>query len=367
MARMYRKTTVGVVVPAYNEEKQIPKVVKNMPDWVDHIIIVNDASTDHTGLVIRQLQETDPRIVLLEHETNQGCGGALASGYKWARDNRCDIAVRMDGDGQMDPQELSRLLDPVVEKRADYAKGNRLFTGEAFKRIPKVRYFGNAFLSLLTKIASGYWHVADFQSGYTAINRHALHMIDWDRMYKRYGQPNDLLVRLNVYNYRVTDIPVEPVYNVGEQSGMKIHRILFTLSWLLVKLFFWRMKEKYIIRDFHPLIFFYTLGVFFTLTTVILALRVLYYKVTIGFFPPTGSLAAFFSFTSASLFTLFAMWFDMEANKDLKGTPEIKGLVFECRDESDGNALFEARKTTISGISDKTAFKTPEDETSKSA
>ena len=90
--------------------------------------------------------------------------------------------------------ELPLLLDPIVDGRADYAKGNRLFTGEAFKRIPKVRYFGNAFLSLLTKIASGYWHVADFQSGYTAINKRALHMIDWDRMYKRYGQPNDLLV-----------------------------------------------------------------------------------------------------------------------------------------------------------------------------
>jgi hypothetical protein len=153
-------------------------------------------------------------------------------------------------------------------------------------------------------------------------------------MYKRYGQPNDLLVRLNVYNFRVTDIPVEPVYNVGEQSGMKIHKILFTLSWLLVKLFFWRMKEKYIIRDFHPLIFFYTLGGGFILTTFILTLRVCYYKYALGFFPPTGSLAAFFSFTSASLFTLFAMWFDMEANKDLKGMPKIERLVVECREDN---------------------------------
>ena len=330
---MYREKKVCIVIPAYNEEKQIGTVVNNIPDWVDYIVIVNDASTDKTGWVVRQLQEFDARIVLIEHEINTGCGGSLASGYLWAREKGCDIAVRMDGDGQMDPEELTHLLDPVVEDRADYAKGNRLFTGEAFKRIPKIRYFGNAFLSLLTKIASGYWHVADFQSGYTAINKRALHLIDWGKMYKRYGQPNDLLVRLNVYNFRVADIPVEPVYNVGEKSGMKIHRVIFTLSWLLVKLFFWRMKEKYIIRDFHPLIFFYTLGGGFVLTTLALMIRVLYYKLSIGYFPPTSSLATFFSFTSASLFVLFAMWFDMEANKDLKGLPETRNIQVQCENQ----------------------------------
>ncbi len=329
---MYRQKSICIVIPAYNEEKQIGHVIARLPEWVDFIVVVNDKSTDRTSQVVQRLKEIDTRIVLIEHEANAGCGGALASGYKWARDNDCDIAVRMDGDGQMDPDELPMLLDPVVEDRADYAKGNRLFTGEAFKRIPKVRYFGNAFLSLLTKIASGYWHVADFQSGYTAIGKRALQLIDWDRMYKRYGQPNDLLVRLNVYNFRVTDIPVEPVYNVGEQSGMKIHRVVFSLSWLLIKLFFWRMKEKYIILDFHPLIFFYTLGGFFVLTTMALLIRVFYYKITLGFFPPTGSLATFFSFTSASLFTLFAMWFDMEANKDLKGLPSFSGMIAECRE-----------------------------------
>jgi len=332
---MYRKKKVCIVIPAYNEEKQIGTVVSNIPEWVDYIVIVNDASTDKTGWVVRQLQVLDARIVLIEHEINAGCGGSLASGYLWARKKGCDIAVRMDGDGQMDPEELTHLLDPVVEDRTDYAKGNRLFTGEAFKRIPKIRYFGNAFLSLLTKIASGYWHVADFQSGYTAINKRALQMIDWERMYKRYGQPNDLLVRLNVYNFRVADIPVEPVYNVGEQSGMKIHRVIFTLSWLLVKLFFWRMKEKYIIRDFHPLIFFYTLGGGFVLTTLVLMIRVLYYKFTIGYFPPTSSLATFFSFTSASIFVLFAMWFDMEANKDLKGLPETRNIQVQCENQLD--------------------------------
>jgi glycosyltransferase involved in cell wall biosynthesis len=320
---MYKNRRIGVIIPAHNEENMIRRVLVGLPDWIDAIFVVNDASTDRTSEVVRHLQEHDRRIVLIEHKTNQGCGAALVSGYRRALASECDVAVRMDGDGQMNPAELPSLLDPVVAGRTDYAKGNRLFTGEAYKRIPKVRYYGNAFLSLLTKIASGYWHVADFQSGYTAANRRILKTIEWDKMYKRYGQPNDLLVRLNVYGFRVSDIPVEPVYNIGETSGLKIHRVIFPISWLLMKLFLWRMKEKYIVRDFHPLIFFYALGGFFGMFTVLFAIRVFYHKFAVGFFPPTTSLAMFFAFMSASLFTMFAMWFDMEANKDLKGAPDL--------------------------------------------
>ncbi|MDL1863030.1 glycosyltransferase family 2 protein, partial [Betaproteobacteria bacterium PRO7] len=208
---MYRDRRIGVVVPAYNEETQIARVVDTMPAFVDDLIIVNDCSRDRTAEVVRALQANHPRIRLLEHAVNQGVGGAIATGYEWARDNGVDIAVVMAGDGQMDPGDLPALLDPVVDDVADYTKGNRLVTGDAFRKIPKVRFFGNAALSLLTKIASGYWRVADSQTGYTAINRRALRAIDWQTMYKRYGQPNDLLVKLNVHNMRVKDVPVEPV------------------------------------------------------------------------------------------------------------------------------------------------------------
>ncbi len=315
---MYKNKTIAVVVPAYNEAKQISGVIETMPAFIDHILIVDDASTDDTAKVVERLSEKFNKVTLLRHKSNQGCGGSLATGYKWARDNNMDVTVRMDGDGQMSPEDLQAILDPVVEGRADYAKGNRLFTGAAYKKIPKIRYFGNAFLSLLTKIASGYWHVADFQSGFTAINRNALLTINWDEMYKRYGQPNDLLVRLNIYNFKVIDIPVEPVYNVGEKSGIKYKKVIFTLSWLLLILFFWRMKEKYIIRDFHPLIFFYSTGALFGLITICLFSRVFYFWFVTDHIPPINALAAMFSFMSANMFTLFAMWFDMEANKDLK-------------------------------------------------
>ncbi len=315
---MYKDKTICVAVPAYNEAKQIGSVIENMPEYVEKIVIIDDASKDETSEIVKHYQTENKKIVLLTHEENQGCGGALATGYNWARDNDFDVVVRMDGDGQMNPEDLPDLLDPVVEGKADYSKGNRLVTGEAYKKMPRVRYFGNAFLSLLTKIVSGYWHVADFQSGYTAINKKALHTIDWGKMYKQYGQPNDLLVRLNVYNFRVTDVPVATIYNIGENSGLKYKKVIFTITWLLIKLFFWRMKEKYIIRDFHPLIFFYALGGLFGIITFLLDVRMFYNWYMFGRIPPINALAAMFSFMSASLFILFAMWFDMEANKELK-------------------------------------------------
>ena len=315
---MYKNKSICVVIPAYNEATQIKKVVETAPDYVDRILIIDDASADGTSAVVEAIQADNPKVHLIRHKANQGVGGALATGYKWVRDHDFDIAVRMDGDGQMNPKDMDKLVDPVAEDKADYAKGNRLITGEAYKIIPKVRYFGNAFLSLFTKIASGYWHVADSQSGYTAINKKGLASVDWDRMYKQFGQPNDLLIRLNVCNMRVADVPVEPVYNVGEKSGIKIRKVIFTISWLLFKMFFWRMKEKYIIRDFHPLIFFYLLGIFFTSVTVVLFTRLFYFWGVTGHIPPLNALAAMFSFTHANIFTVFAMWFDMEANKELK-------------------------------------------------
>ena len=315
---MYKGKKIGVVIPAYNEETQIGKVLESMPDYIDQIIIVDDNSTDKTIEVIKYHQKKMNNITLLEHTVNKGAGGAMITAYKYVKDKDVDVAVRMDGDGQMDPNDLPALLDPVVEDKTDYSKGNRLFTGEAYQKIPKVRYFGNAFLSLFTKIASGYWHVADSQSGYTAINKKALQMIEWDQLYTWYGHPNDILVRLNIQNLRVKDVPVEPVYNVGEKSGIKIGQAIFKIGWLLIKLFFWRMKEKYVIRDFHPLVFFYALGGLFGIVTFLLFVRLLLFWYLTGHIPPINALAAMFSFMSASLFTLFGMWFDMELNKDLK-------------------------------------------------
>jgi len=249
------------------------------------------------------------RLHLIQHETNQGVGGAIATGYKWCRDHEVDVAVVMTGDAQMDPDDLLTLLDPVVRDEVDYAKGNRLFTGDAWNQIPRVRYLGNSAMSLLTKIASGYWHVADSQCGDTAIKLKAFRTIDWDEMYKRCGQPSDLLVRRTG----------QTGYNIGEQSGVKPLRMIPKLSWLLFKLFMYRMWQKYVIRDFHPLLFFYAMAFFLLAASVPLGLRVFHkWLILGGNIPPINALA-WMSGTIAGLQSLFfAMWFGMEYNKELR-------------------------------------------------
>ncbi|MGW9229088.1 aminotransferase class I/II-fold pyridoxal phosphate-dependent enzyme [Streptomyces niveus] len=221
------------------------------------------------------------------------------------------------GDGQMNPLDMPAILAPVINDVADYSKGNRLVTGEAFKRIPKIRFFGNSALSLLTKIASGYWGVADSQTGYTAINAKALAAIDWDHMYKRYGQPNDLLVRLNIAEMRVVDVPVEPVYNVGEKSGIRVRKVLFSIGWLIVRLFFYRLKEKYIIRDFHPLVFFYAFGGATALVGLLFLVRTILLWFTQGSMPEMSFLVTLFSFSISFNAIGFAFWFDYQANRHL--------------------------------------------------
>jgi glycosyltransferase involved in cell wall biosynthesis len=308
---------VAVVIPAYDEEQLLPETIAGVPAFVDRIIVVDDASRDATA--VRARGSGDPRVEVIEHERNQGVGAAIVTGYTRAIDEAIDVTAVMAADNQMDPDDLETLCRPVARGDVDYAKANRLFTGQAWQLIPRYRYLGNAILSLLTKIASGYWHVADSQSGYTAVSLPTLRMLDLDRVYRRYGFPNDMLVHLNVWNARVRDYPSRPIYGVGERSGIRLRKVVPRISWLLIKGFFWRMREKYVIRDFHPLVFFYFLGFLFTGLGLVLGLvetilRILGNEIT----TPTIVLVALL-LISGSQFTLFAMWFDMESNKDLGG------------------------------------------------
>jgi len=315
---VYDEATVAVVVPCHNESRLIGRVLETMPDFVDRIYVVDDRSSDDTVRIAREHAERDQRIRVIAHEVNQGVGGAIASGYKAALAEKIDVTAVMAGDAQMDPDELPDIVGPVASGEYDYTKGNRLFTGDAWQRIPRIRYLGNSMLSLFTKVASGYWHVADSQSGYTAIGLKALRTIEWDRMYKRYGQPNDLLVRLNVYRFRVKDVPVTPVYGIGEQSGMRPIRMIPKLWWLLVRLFFYRMVHKYVIRDFHPLLFFYATGLSLFPAGFLLGMYLFVKRVAVGPVAGTSALFAALLLVTGLQFLLFAMWFDMDYNKDLK-------------------------------------------------
>jgi glycosyltransferase involved in cell wall biosynthesis len=257
---------------------------------------------------------------VIRHEKNCGVGAAIVTGYKAAifeNDDR-GLVVVMAGDAQMDPDDLPRLLAPLARGDADYAKGNRLFTGQAWKIIPRHRYLGNAALSLLTKVASGYWHVADSQSGYTAITLEALKVLQLDRLYKRYGFPNHLLVELNNYDFRVRDVPIKPVYGIGEESGIRLHSVIPTLSWLLVKCYFWRIKEKYVIRDFHPLVFFLVGGLLLAGGGTLLGLYIVYLRFFYGALSPNAVIFDALCLIMGAQMLFFAMWLDMERNKDLK-------------------------------------------------
>lgn len=223
----------------------------------------------------------------------------------------------MAGDAQMDPEDLPALLNPVVSDEVDYSKGNRLISGDAWNKIPRIRYMGNSVLSLLTKIASGYWHIADSHTGYTAASLKVLQTIDLNSIYKRYGMPNDMLVKLNVFNFRVCDVPIKPIYGIGETSGIRPLLIIPKFGWLMLKFFLYRMMQKYVIRDFHPLVFFYLTGFVMFICGLVYGLHLLIYRILVGPVEATSTIMASFLFITGMQSVFFAMWFDMDYNKNI--------------------------------------------------
>lgn len=309
---------IAVVTPAYNVERMIEHVVATMPDSVDMMYVVDDASHDQTisRAEAAALSRQAP-LTICRHSHNAGVGAAIVTGYQRAMKDQMDIMVVMAGDGQMDPEELATIVQPIIESRADYVKGNRFHYGTSWEVMPRYRFIGNAILSFLTKIASGYWKLSDFQTGYTAVSRHMLERVPLAKLYPRYGFPNDILVKLNVANARVHEVPVKPIYR-DEKSGIRLHSVIPKISWLLVRDFFWRLREKYIVRDFHPLVFFYLFGGLALLIGVLFGLYLILFRIISGPVSETSALFAviFFLFGSQALF--FAMWFDMDTNKELQ-------------------------------------------------
>ena len=240
---MYKTYKLGIVVPAFNEEKLIAETLKGMPPEADRIYVVDDASTDNTRKIAESF--SDRRISVLGTGHNQGVGAAIVSGYKKALEENMDVVVVMAGDNQMSAQYLPDLLGPIVSGKADYAKGNRLTRLSHTKGMSQWRLFGNWLLTLLNKIASGYWRIGDPQNGYTAITRNALKRIDLDKVYPRYGYPNDMLVKLNVAGCRVADVPIPARYG-NEKSKIKYSIFISRVSPLLLRGFLWRLKMKYL-------------------------------------------------------------------------------------------------------------------------
>ena len=264
---MYRDKTVAVVIPAYDEGEFVAGVIETVPDFVDRVYPVDDASTDDTWSEIQTAAERvngaeldrdspfDERVVPLRHEENRGVGGAIKTGYLRARDDEIDVTAVMGGDGQMRPEALELIVEPVATGQADYAKGNRLLDEQFHENMPRFRYVGNRILTLLTKVASGYWDVGDPQNGYTAISLHALETVEIEEMYEFYGYCNDLLVKLNVADMRVVDVPRQAVYD-DEESHIDYRTYIPRVSGMLARNALWRLWASYVVRERHPVAVF---------------------------------------------------------------------------------------------------------------
>jgi glycosyltransferase involved in cell wall biosynthesis len=264
---MYHGAKIAAVVPAYKEEKMIGAVITTMPDFVDHIVIVDDCSPDATSEVVRT--HADPRVTLIRHEVNKGVGGAIITGHKAALELGSDVNVIMAGDAQMDPAFLPALLDRVTDDGYGFAKANRFFSPESFSGMPKYRVFGNIVLSFMTKLASGYWNLFDPQNGYTAVRTEALKRVPLDHVAQRYSFENDLLIHLNILQVPAVDVPIPAVYG-NEVSSIKLGRVIPELLTLLTRGFWRRIWYRYVLWSFSPIalllvaglvLFFFGLGV----------------------------------------------------------------------------------------------------------
>ncbi|HEY3272422.1 MAG TPA: glycosyltransferase family 2 protein [Methanocella sp.] len=303
---LFEAYRIGVVVPAYNEELLLGETVRGIPDYVSRIYVIDDCSTDRTPAVIAGLE--DPRVVPIRHEVNGGVGASILDGYRMALWDGMDLVAVMAGDNQMDPAELPKLLMPVIEGRADYAKGNRLLNRGMRKGMSPWRQLGNGMLTMLNKIASGYWQVSDPQNGYTVISRRALELLDLGSVYTYYGYCNDLLVKLNTFGLRTVDVPIPARYG-NEKSKIRYGRFVRRVSPMLFKSFLRRLKVKYTVLDFHPLVLFYYASMALVpagLLSGLLAVALLPFAA--GVAVPLGLLAAIVEFAGVqSLFTAMAL------------------------------------------------------------
>jgi dolichol-phosphate mannosyltransferase len=253
---------IAVVIPAYRAANTIAAVLAGIPSFVRHIVVVNDASTDATSVVVREI--SDPRVVLVEHETNQGVGGAVLTGYERACELGAEVIAKMDADGQMDPEYLLPLITPVVLGEADYAKGNRFLHEHELREMPGRRRFGNAGLSFLTKLASGYWSIFDPTNGYTAIHASLVPLVRRSSIARRFFFESSMLLNLSLLRAVVRDVYI-PARYPGARSHLSESRAALGFPWQLLRGFLRRVRLQYFVRDFTAVSLYLVAGMIATL------------------------------------------------------------------------------------------------------
>lgn len=309
---MYRKLETAVVIPCYNEEKMITQTIKKIPEYIDHIIAVNDASTDNTIGVLNKLKKQYSKLIIVDNKVNQGVGGALITGYDYAIKNTKATAIGIvAGDDQFDSSYLKAMLDDFIDQSADYVKASRFFHREAFKTMPKYRQFGNIFISLLTKFSTGYYSITDITNGCGWLRREIIEKIDFSIVEKRYDYETSMLTALSIANAKVIDHAV-PAHYGDEKSTIK----LIPTAWRNLKAVwkgFWRrIYYKYVLYGFHPVALFLFTGMFFLIISLLLAIFLLYVKLFAHQSPTAGSvMLAVLPFMLGIQLTLTALIIDV--------------------------------------------------------
>jgi dolichol-phosphate mannosyltransferase len=238
---------IAVVIPSYKVTRHIAPLIASIPSYVWKIYVVDDACPDQSGNFVKA-NCTDPRITIVFHEVNQGVGGAVMTGYRAAIKDGAQVIVKIDGDGQMDPALIPNFVDPILSGEADYTKGNRFFDLEKVRAMPKVRLIGNAVLSLMTKLSSGYWDLFDPTNGYTAIHARVAEHLPMEKLSRRYFFETDVLFRLNTLRAVVMDVPMEAHYG-DEVSNLKISKIVTEFIFKHARNFMKRIGYNYYLRD----------------------------------------------------------------------------------------------------------------------
>lgn len=251
---------IVTVIPAYRVQDTIEDVLRNLPDYIKHIIVVDDASPDSTADLVADLAQKDIRLTLIRHSQNQGVGGAMITGFRKALELGAQIVIKLDGDGQMDPAHIPALVTPLILGKADYAKGNRFRDFVSLRNMPFIRRVGNLGLSFLTKAATGYWNIFDPTNGYFAIRAEVLEQLPLNQIDKRYFFETSLLANLYLINALVMDMPMPARYG-NEMSHLSIRRSLFEFPVKLFSTFMRRILLKYYIYDFSIISLYIVTGI----------------------------------------------------------------------------------------------------------
>lgn len=246
---MHLGSKIAVVIPCYRVTRHVLDVIAGVPPEVDVVICVDDACPDNSGHFI-ETHVSDPRVRVIRHPENQGVGGAVKTGYRAAVAAGCDIAVKVDGDGQMDPRLVLSFVYPIALGQCDYTKGNRFFRPEDVRSMPGVRFFGNAVLSFLSKISTGYWNIFDPTNGYTALHLAVLNLMPLEKVANSYFFESDLLFRLNIARCVVRDVPMRAIY-ADERSNLRSRSAVVPFFAGHMRNFFKRIFYSYFLRDFN--------------------------------------------------------------------------------------------------------------------